>query len=193
MADYPIIDDVSETLKAVLASGLSTLTPVPTVQVHDLQGPISTTTAQVTICLYDVIEDPSAKNRARRKRPDAGGNLRIEKPPMALLLRYMITPWAGTRTAEHQLLGRVVQILYDGAILHGSVLQGGLAGTSDALKIMMSPIPLQERFWLWQAVQKAYRISVTYEIRVVNLDALEGQIVRPTATRNLGYHVPVSP
>jgi hypothetical protein len=196
MADYPVIDDVSETLKAVLADGLATSMPppAPIVVVHDLQGPISTATAQVTICLYDVVEDPSAKNRPRRKRPDtATGALRIEKPPMALLLRYMITPWASTRSSDHQLLGRVVQILYDGAIIHGTALQGGLAGTSDALKIMMSPIPLQERFWLWQAVQKAYRISVTYEVRVVNLDTVDAQIVKPTATRNLGYQMPVSP
>lgn len=193
MADYPVIDDVSETLRTVLASGLATLLPPPTVQVHDLQGPIATTPAHVTICLYDVIEDPSAKNRPRRKRPDAGGHIRVEKAPMALLLRYMITPWSGTRAADHQILGRVVQILYDGAILHGADLQGGLAGTSDALKIMMAPIPLQERFWLWQAVQKAYRISATYEVRVVNLDTTEAQLVRPTATRHLAYHVPVSP
>jgi len=193
MADYPVVDDVSETLKVVLTNGLSSLTPPPTVQVHDLQGPIATSPAHVTICLYDVIEDPSAKNRPRRKRPDAAGNIRVEKAPMALLLRYMITPWSGTRAADHQILGRVVQILYDGAIIHGTDLQGGLAGTSDALKIMMAPIPLQERFWLWQAVQKAYRISVTYEVRVVNLDTTEAQLVRPTATRNLGYHVPVSP
>lgn len=193
MADYPVIDDVSETLRVVLTNGLSSLTPAPTVQVHDLQGPIATTPAHVTICLYDVIEDPSAKNRPRRKRPDAAGNIRVEKAPMALLLRYMITPWSGTRAADHQILGRVVQILYDGAIIHGTDLQGGLAGTSDALKIMMAPIPLQERFWLWQAVTKAYRISVTYEVRVVNLDTTEAQLVRPTASRNLGYHVPVSP
>lgn len=193
MADYPVIDDVSETLRVVLTNGLSSLTPAPTVQVHDLQGPIATTPAHVTICLYDVIEDPSAKNRPRRKRPDAAGNIRVEKAPMALLLRYMITPWSGTRAADHQILGRVVQILYDGAIIHGTDLQGGLAGTSDALKILLAPIPLQERFWLWQAVTKAYRISVTYEVRVVNLDTTEAQLVRPTATRNLGYHVPVSP
>lgn len=193
MADYPVIDDVSETLRAVLAAGLASLTPAPTVQVHDLQGPISTTPAHVTIYLYDVIEDPSAKNRPRRKRPDAAGNIRIEKAPMALLLRYMITPWGGTRAAEHQILGRVCQILYDGAILHGTVLQGGLAGTSDALKLTMMAIPLQERFWLWQAVGKSYRVSATYDVRVVNLDTTEAQLVRPTASRNLGYHVPVSP
>jgi hypothetical protein len=193
MADFPVIGDVSETLRAVLSSGLSSLVPPPTVELHDLQGAISTAPAHVTVCLYDVVEDPSAKNRPRQKRPGPGGSLRIDKPSMALLLRYMITPWSGTRAADHQLLGRVMQILYDGAILHGSLLQGGLAGTSEALKITMATIPLQERFWLWQAVQKAYRISVTYEVRVVNLDAVETQLVRPTAVREMGFHAPVAP
>lgn len=193
MADYPVIGDVSETLRFVLDAGLSSLVPPPTVEVHDLQGPIPTAPAHVTICLYDVVEDPSAKNRPRRKNLDPLGNIRIEKAPMALLLRYLVTPWSGTRAADHQILGRVMQILYDGAIIHGPALQGGLAGTSEALKITMAPIPLQERFWLWQAVQKAYRISVTYEVRVVNLDAIEPQLVRPVAARDLGFHVPEAP
>jgi len=190
MADYPVIGDVSETLRFVLDAGLSSLVPPPTVEVHDLQGNITTAPAHVTICLYDVVEDPSAKNRPRRKTLDPLGNIRIEKAPMALLLRYLVTPWSGTRAADHQILGRVMQILYDGAIIHGPALQGGLAGTSEALKITMAPIPLQERFWLWQAVQKAYRISVTYEVRVVNLDALEPQLVRAVAARDLRFHVP---
>jgi Pvc16 N-terminal domain len=193
MADYPVIGDVSETLRSVLAAGLASLTPPPAVEVHDLQGTIPTSPAHVTICLYDVVEDPSAKNRPRRKNVDPAGNIRIDKAPMALLLRYLVTPWSGTRAADHQILGRVMQILYDGAIIHGPALTGSLAGTSDALKIMMSPIPLQERFWLWQAVQKAYRISVTYEVRVVNLDAVLPRLVRPVAVRELDYHVPGAP
>lgn len=193
MADYPVIGDVSETLRFVLDAGLSSLVPPPTVEVHDLQGAIPTAPAHVTLCLYDVVEDPSAKNRPRRKTVDPLGSLRIEKAPMALLLRYLVTPWSGTRAADHQILGRVMQILYDGAIIHGPALQGGLAGTSEALKITMAPIPLQERFWLWQAVQKAYRISVTYEVRVVNLDAVEAQLVRPVAARELDFHVPEAP
>jgi hypothetical protein len=190
MADYPVIGDVSETLRSVIDAGLSSLVPPPTVEVHDLQGPITTVPAHVTICLYDVTEDPSSKNRPRRKSAGPAGTLRIDKPPMALLLRYLVTPWSGTRAADHQILGRVMQILYDGAIIHGPALQGGLAGTSEALKVTMTPIPLQERFWLWQAVQKAYRISVTYEVRVVNLDAIDAQLVRPVAVRALDFHAP---
>jgi uncharacterized protein DUF4255 len=187
MADYPVIGDVSETLRSVIDAGLASLMPPPTVEVHDLQGAIATSPAHVTICLYDVVEDPSAKNRPRRTSPGPFGSFRIDKAPMALLLRYLVTPWSGTRAADHQILGRVMQILYDGAIIHGLALQGGLAGTSEALKITMSPIPLQERVWLWQAVQKAYRISVTYEVRVVNLDAVEAQLVRPVAARDLNF------
>lgn len=190
MGDYPVIGDVSETLRSVIDAGLSSLVPPPTVEVHDLQGAIPTAPAHVTICLYDVTEDPSAKNRPRRKSAGPAGTFRIDKPPMALLLRYMVTPWSGTRAADHQILGRVMQILYDGAIIHGPALQGGLAGSSEALKITMAPIPLQERFWLWQAVQRAYRISVTYEVRVVNLDAIEPQLARPVAARELDFHVP---
>src|SRR5690242_17496794 len=89
MADYPVIGDVSETLRFVLNAGLSTLVPPPTVEIHDLQGAVPTAPAHVTICLYDVIEDPSAKNRARQKRPGPAGTFRIDKPPMALLLRYL--------------------------------------------------------------------------------------------------------
>jgi hypothetical protein len=190
MADYPVIGDVSETLRAVIEAGLSSLVPPPLVEVHDLQASIPSTPAHVTVCLYDVIEDPSAKNRPHRKSTGPAGTIRIEKAPMALLLRYLVTPWSGTRATDHQILGRVLQILYDGAILHGPDLQGGLAGTSEALKITMSTIPLQERFWLWQAVNKPYRISVTYEVRVVNLDAIENQLVRPVASRDLDFFVP---
>jgi hypothetical protein len=194
MSDYPVVGDVSETLRAFISGGLSTLVPPPTVEVHDLQGAIPTTPAHVTICLYDVVEDPSAKNRPRRRVPRPGGVLLIEKAPMALLLRYMITPWSGTRAADHQILGRVMQILYDGAIIHGAALQGGLAGTSEALKVTMAPIPLQDRFWLWQAVHAAYRISVTYEVRVVNLDAIEPVgATRPVADRELVGHAPEVP
>jgi hypothetical protein len=193
MANYPVIGDVSETLRSVLAAGFLPLGPnPPTIEVHDLQTAIATAPA-ITICLYDVVEDPSAKNRPRRRSAGPGGTFQIDKAPMALLLRYLITPWAGDRPTDHQILGRVLQILYDGAIIHGSALKGSLAGTSEALKVTMAPIPLQERFWLWQAVQKAYRISVTYEVRVVNLDAIQAQRVPPVASRELEFFTPGAP
>ncbi len=190
MADYPVIGDVSETLRSVLEAGLAALAPPPTVQVHDLQGVIPTQPAHVTLCLYDVLEDPSAKNRPRRRVPAPNGFSQIMKAPMAILLRYVVTPWSGDRVTDHQLLGRVMQILYDDAIIHGAELKGTLAGTSDALRVTLASIPLQDRTWLWQAVQRPYRISVTYDVRVVNLDPTAVDLVRIVTHRDLALATP---
>ena len=66
-----------------------------------------------------------------------------------------------------------MQALYDEAILGGTMLLGGLQGSTDTLKITLIPLTLEDRSRVWYAIQKPYRLSVNYEIRVVNLDATE--------------------
>ena len=106
---------------------------------------------------------------------------------MALLLRYMMTPWSGDRLTDHRLLGRTLQVLYDGAIISGTHLQGGLAGTDQALKVTLAPITLDERAGVWFAIQKPYRLSITYEVRVINLDALTVDAATPVSQRVSRY------
>ena len=106
---------------------------------------------------------------------------------MALLLRYMLTPWSGDRMTDHKLVGRTLQVLYDGAILSGTQLQGGLAGTDQALKVTLSPLTLEERARVWYAIEKPYRLSLTYEVRVVNLDAETVDAIPPVSQRALGF------
>jgi hypothetical protein len=189
MADFNVIGDVSVTLRNVLTAGLSILlpNPPPFAVISDLQGNLNNPTpARLTICLYDVIEDPSARNRPR-ERGVAGPSITERKPPMTLLLRYILTPWAGDREAEQRMLGRALQILYDDAILSGPQLAGGLAGRVDTLKISMSTLSLEDRAWFWQAVRQPYHLSAVYEVRVVEIDS-ERQQQRPTvADRSLDY------
>ena len=109
---------------------------------------------------------------------------------MALLLRYMMTPWSGDRLTDHRLLGRTLQVLYDGAIISGTHLQGGLAGTDQALKVTLAPITLDERAGVWFAIQKPYRLSITYEVRVINLDALTVDTATPVSQRVSRYFGP---
>ena len=71
---------------------------------------------------------------------------------MPLILRYLLTPWGGDRATEHLLLGRALQTLHDDAILSGPQLQGGLAGTSEALKLKLAPLTLEEQTRVWFAV-----------------------------------------
>ena len=190
MPSYSVIADVSSTLQQVLTAAYQPLNPPspPVAELSDLQGNISTSPARVTIFLFETVEDPSAKNRAWVRTPPAAGgppapSMLLKKPPMALLLRFMMTPWSGDRLTDHKLLARTLQVLYDDAILSGLQLQGGLRGSDEALKITLAPISLEERARVWYAIQKPYRLSITYEVRVVNLDAEAVKPASPVSDR----------
>ncbi|NOT28288.1 MAG: DUF4255 domain-containing protein [Acidobacteria bacterium] len=191
MPDFNVIADVSRTLQRFLTQGFSTLVPAPppVAEIHDLQGNISTDPARLTLFLFEVIEDPSQRNRppVRTDLPaPATPSVRISKPPMALLLKYMMTAWSGDRFTDHQILGRTLQVLYDGAILSGPQLLGAtLQNTSVALKITLTPITLEERSRVFYAVQKPYRLSLTYDVRVVDLDTRTSQGRVPVVSREI--------
>jgi hypothetical protein len=186
--DYGTIAGVSATLSKVLTDALQPLDPPnpPQAVLSDLQGEIQINPARITIFLFETVEDASARNRPAIVK-NAPPKLQIQKPPMALLLRYMLTPWSGDRLTDHRLLGRAMQVLYDDAVLSGTQLQGPLAGTDQALKISLSPLTIEERARVWYAIQKPYRLSVTYEVRVVNLDAISTELLTPTTERDTRY------
>lgn len=181
--DFSVIADVSATLQQVLTDAFANLQPAPppVAEVHDLSGQIAANPARLTLFLFEVVEDASQRNRPYRKTVTAP-DISVAKPPMALLLRYLMTPWSGDRLTDHRILGRTLQTLYDGAIISGPQLQGGLAGTDQALKLTLAPLDLDERSRIWYAVQRPYRLSLTYEVRMVNLDSMVGQTHTPVRT-----------
>ena len=187
MPDFGVIADVSETLRNVLNDALSTLAPPAGAELHDLRGNIPDMPARLTIFLYDVQEDPSARNRPRVRGIMPPDDLSVRKPPMALVLRYLLTPWSDSRVTDHIILGRAMQVLYDDAVLNGTQLAGGLALTDEALKVTLAPLSLDERSRVWFAIQKPYRLSIAYEVRVVNLDPELFERQRPVSSRRLDY------
>lgn len=58
-----------------------------------------------------------------------------------------------------------MQARYDNAIISGNMLQGGLQGCVQALKVSQAPLSLEERTRVWQVVQRPYRLSASYEVR----------------------------
>lgn len=197
MLDYRVIAAVSETLKSALDGAFARVFPhpPPTAEVHDLQGNISPDPARVTLFLFEAFEDPSARNRPQRREiqtppPPLPQSFVLRKPPMALELHYLLTPWSQFRHTDHLLLGAVLQFFYDHAILSGPDLQPGLAGTDQALKITLVPFPLEERTRVWHSVQKPYRLSLIYKVRVVNLVSTETETVQPIARRTIDSALP---
>lgn len=190
MPDSDVIAAVSETLQDVLNNAVSTLGS--TAELSNLQGNIPTNPAILTLFLFEVAEDPSARNKPRT-RTTSGLNAVIRKPPMALVLRYLVTAWGGDRLTEHKLLGRAMQVLYDGALISGPNLTGGtLQGSEEVLKVTLLPLTLEERTRVWYSVQRPYRLSLYYEVRVVNLDSKTADLRRMVDSRELDYGIGVS-
>jgi hypothetical protein len=192
VANFEVIAAVSETLRFVLKAAMDAKIPGVAVELSDLQFETPPPeTLLLTIFLFEVGEDPSARNRPNNRETTPPPDMKIRKPPVALLLRYLLTAWGkfepvGLNTPQ-RILGRAIQTLYDKAILSGPDLQGVLAGTDAALKVTMSPLSLEERTRVWHAVQQRYRLSVAYEVRVVNLDSEETKSVKPVGRRTLDF------
>ncbi|SEF19797.1 Protein of unknown function [Amycolatopsis pretoriensis] len=184
MGDFGVVADVSTIIVDRLNEALRPLDPVepPRAVLSDLEDRPSSAT--LTVFLYEVAEDPTSRNRppVRSLPPDAPTS---RKPPMALLLRYLITPWGGSQETQHQMIGRALQAFYDDAIWAGEELTGSLAGTTEALQFTLTPLTLDQKSWIWYAIQKPYRLSLNYEVRVVNLDSLDVSELKLVRSRTI--------
>jgi hypothetical protein len=184
VGDFNVIGDVSTIIMDTLNEGLSKLPSQPRAELNDLSEKVQIDAAKLTVFLYEIAEDPPSRNRGPLRADSPGGPV-IRKPPMALLLRYLITAWGGNQVTQHQMLGNALQTLYDNAILSGPRLSGTLAGTTDALHLTLTPLTLDQKSYVWFAIQQPYRLSLNYEVRVVNLDATVENPVVPVASRTL--------
>jgi hypothetical protein len=128
----------------------------------------------------------------RRDIPDA---VELRKPPLPLMLRYLLTAFAGDWITEQRMLARAMQALHDRPMRLGSDLRGdpaplGLVGSNVILKTHLSMLTLEEKTRIWHAIQRPYRLSVVYEVRLVEIDAEDGFRVGTVRSRHLESAVP---
>jgi len=138
VADFGVVGDVSAALVAVLDGELSRLVPPARTELNDLAG-ADPSGLVLTVTLYEILEDPTSRNRPP-VRESNGETIVTRKPPMALLLRYLLTPWGGDQATVQRMVGRAMQVLYDDAILDGLQLLGGLRGSRDTLKLTLAQL-----------------------------------------------------
>ncbi len=185
MATFHAIADVSEILRRTLDAGVSSIGA--TCIVHDLvQAPAVGMT--LTLTLYEISEDPSARNR-----PDIrvvqNNQVSFQRSPSALLLRYLMTAWSGNIVDDQLILGRAVQTLYEKAIISGPELAGtSLLAKDEAIAVTMIQQTIEDRTHVWRAYEKPYRLSINYEVRVVKIDASRAPQVSPTVRSRHLHH-----
>lgn len=184
MGDYTVIGEVSTLIERTLHAAVQAVDSNAVAILDDLSGNVPTSPPKLTIFLYEIAEDPPSRNRPH-VRPDPANPQIVRKPPMALLLRYLVTAWGGDQVTQHRMLGVALRTFYDNAIFSGARLTGGLAAGADALHFTLTQLTLDQKSLVWYALQKPYRLSLNYEVRVVNLDATEDLPGSPVRSREL--------
>lgn len=139
----------------------------------------------INLFLYRVSESPFYNNN--EWRGDRTNSPTPRRAPLSLTLHYLLTPYAkkGNGTAQdditaHQLLGNAMAILHEYPVLndiHDSEFDAGLntqltaelRDSYEKIKISLRPTPPEDIFKIWSGLSKAYRLSVFYEVSLVQL------------------------
>ena len=58
-------------------------------------------------------------------------------------------------------------------------------GTSEAIKLKLAPLTLEEQTRIWHAVLRPYRLSVTYDALVIRIDSNDVTVRRSVLSRTL--------
>jgi len=193
MSDYTVIADVGETLIDLLRENMEDLI-TPASIILSSPGEIETQDyPRLSLFLYQVVENAYLKNQERQ----ASNSTTVLYPPLTLDLYYMLTSYGSPQIAdrtdrtieEHKILGQAMRILYDNAILKGSVLRGSLAGTSEELRLTLHPASLEELNRLWNSFpDKPYKLSACYLVTPVKIDSTRKMEVRRAVERDIGYY-----
>ncbi len=123
----------------------------------------------LSVWLYRIVRDDQRLN-APPERIDLG---HFRPTPLPLRLHYLMTPIREPQTAAElgqEVLGKVLQALYEHPVLRGVDLQPGLSPATLELTARLEPMTLEEISRIWEALDKSYRLSVSYEVTVVAVD-----------------------
>jgi Pvc16 N-terminal domain len=205
---FAALNEVTRALRMLLhsqlaqasASAVVTLLP-PGVDLPEVSG--------VNLYLYRVVESPSTKNRPwpgdRTTPPSA-------RPALGLELSYLLTP-LGTRPDDasfqlgddaHTMLGVAMLTLQEHPILNDVHLPGFdadvvlppfLRQSFEQIKVTLAPTNLEELSKIWATINQPYRLSVAYDVSLVQLTPtppppVNGGIVLSTGVNVIALDAP---
>jgi len=172
MSDYTVISAVSGTLQQVLKQNITQSTDpelhgvdIYLLSPKEMQD--AGNSVGVSVWLYKVTRMAEMLNEP----PGRVSPNQVVRVPLPVLLFYLVTPFTSDPGTRHTLLGRVLQVLNDHAILRGADLQGVLAGTTEQLRVNLEALSLEELSLVWEALNEPYQLSVTYLVQLAKIDS----------------------
>ena len=178
-----VISDISETLCRLLQDRLSDLVAPDHVVTESPAEIDPKTIPAVSIFLFQISENQYLKNL----EPERTASDRIKRPPFVVDLHYLFVAYGQSRDNEYHILGRVLQALADQPTLHGTILQGGLAGSGKEFRVIHHSTSLEELVRLWTTFyNRPFKASVSYQVTPVAIDSARApQAMHPVAERTL--------
>lgn len=183
MSSYQVIAKVSATLKDILWAAFSDEGEILNIVGNDKEQAIvfknPTETAKkaahkLSLWLYQITENEFVKNQPmlRAANGDQSAHKKAQFPPLALNLFYLVTPFASREgddgRADHHLLGKTMEVLYDNATI---LVQDETEEIAEELRVIFCRLTLEELTRVWEALREPYRLSVCYQIRVTRIDS----------------------
>ncbi len=178
MATADAIADMGKTLKQLLDGALPGI-DVVIASPDDFKDLGQQPT--LSIFLYHV-----GINAERRNGPPRLSGNTSSRPPIPLDLRYLLTPWVRDASDSHSVVGRVLQALYDRAVLGPTDLVGSSWDAEDTAQIVLESLPVGEHYSIWEPTDLPYRLSLTYLVRILGIEPGLATPVTPVVSAEFG-------
>ena len=180
---YDAIFEITKTLRILLHSQLIHKSSTAVVTLLPPGDTLPEAVSGVNLYLYRVTESPFTKNQSW---PGDRVTPPLNKPVLGLQLSYLLTP-LGPKPDDthfdvgddaHTMLGIAMLTLQENPILNDihlpdfdadEVLSSSLLNSYEQIKIRLMPTSLEELSKIWATINKPYRLSVAYEVSLVEL------------------------
>jgi len=137
---------------------------------------------RLTLYLYRV----TVNEHLRQQRPDRMSP--EQQAPLGLDLHFLLTAWANNAQDELLPLTWAMRQLYQHPILDASALSPEAAwGPDEVVQIIPSELSTEDMMRIWDALEPAYRLSVSYIARRVRLDPDMIADTGPVVATRFGY------
>jgi hypothetical protein len=141
---------------------------------------------RINLFLYRILENSTLKNldwQVKRGEPS-----RIAPPPLSLNLYYLMTPYAQSvsetgNVTSHAILGEAMRVFHEHAVVPQDALVPDLRGAAEQIKIMLNPLDPDELGRVWSTFSQPFRLSVMYEVSVVQLELLSDRAMSKRVQR----------
>ena len=188
MSDSTAIAMVGESLRTMLLDEMDVQPGVEiTLLAPDENGP----NRRINMFLYKIQENTFLRNKdweISRTNP-----AQIVPPPLSVNLYYLMTAYAQNdqqtgNTTAHKILGEAMRVLNQNPVIAAPHLSAGLADAREQIKITHNSIDLEELSKIWSTFNEPFRLSVAYEISVVQIDQSPSAVVDlPTRVSSIGW------